>query len=147
MIAKGATESYSIVTSFAIPNSNLSFFFLKKWKGHGIWRRRRRVTLERRYCIKVSIDLRYSVAEEKRTTEEEEDDDDIMGDGGWNRRRRSVERKPVKAERSGVIKRAVSEARIEEAMATVTVTAFFDFKGSARSVCLRNTRRRLVASL
>lgn len=96
----------------------------------------------------MSIDLRYSVAEEKRTTEEEEkDDDDIMGVGGWNRRRRSVERKPVKAERSGVIKRAVSEARIEEATATVTVTAFFDFKGSARSGCLRNTRRRFVASL
>lgn len=92
--------------------------------------------------MKVSIDLRYSVAEEKRTTED--DDDDIIGVGGWNRRRRSVERKPTKAERSSVIKRVVSEARIEEATATVTVTAFFDFKGSARSGCLRNIRRRPV---
>jgi len=96
----------------------------------------------------VSIDLRCSVAEEKKTTDydDDDDDDDIMGVRGWNRRRRSVERKSVKAERSGVIKRAVSEARIEEATATVTVTAFFDFKGWARSDCLRNTRR-LVASL
>lgn len=74
-------RSYGIATIFAaIPSSNLPFLYFKKWKGRGIWRGRRRVTLERRYCIKVSIDLRYSVTEEKKTTDD--DDDDIMGVGG-----------------------------------------------------------------